>query len=98
MTNKHIGSNFDDFLKEEGIYDECKNEAMTILNDATPNHIQRMLKRQHKLYAMMERQRKEVYALAHKRPMPSNIGSMLCNMTERHEREIIEYMNNPKGV
>lgn len=23
MTNKHIGSSFDDFLKEEGIFDEA---------------------------------------------------------------------------
>jgi antitoxin HicB len=30
MTKKHhdyIGSDFDDFLKEEGIYEECKSEA-----------------------------------------------------------------------
>lgn len=25
--NKHIGSDFDDFLKEEGILEECENEA-----------------------------------------------------------------------
>lgn len=28
MKNKHKGSNFDDFLKEEGIYDECHAEAV----------------------------------------------------------------------
>lgn len=26
--NKHIGSDFDDFLKEEGIYEECAAEAV----------------------------------------------------------------------
>ncbi|NGX45709.1 MAG: hypothetical protein K940chlam2_00888 [Chlamydiae bacterium] len=26
--NKHIGSDFDDFLKEEGIYEECSAEAV----------------------------------------------------------------------
>ena len=26
--NKHIGSDFDDFLKEEGIYQECTAEAI----------------------------------------------------------------------
>lgn len=26
--NKHIGSDFDDFLKEEGIYEECSAEAI----------------------------------------------------------------------
>lgn len=26
--NKHIGSDFDDFLKEEGIYEECTAEAI----------------------------------------------------------------------
>ena len=26
--NKHIGSDFDDFLKEEGIYEECTAEAV----------------------------------------------------------------------
>lgn len=28
MKNKHRGSSFDDFLKEEGIYDECHTEAV----------------------------------------------------------------------
>lgn len=28
MTNKHIGSNFDTFLKEEGILDEAKAHAI----------------------------------------------------------------------
>lgn len=27
MKNKHIGSSFDDFLEEEGILEECKEEA-----------------------------------------------------------------------
>lgn len=27
MTNKHIGSAFDDFMKEEGLYEEATNEA-----------------------------------------------------------------------
>lgn len=27
IKNKHIGSNFDDFLEEECILDECKDEA-----------------------------------------------------------------------
>jgi hypothetical protein len=27
MKKKHIGSNFDDFLEEEGILEECKEEA-----------------------------------------------------------------------
>lgn len=26
--NKHTGSDFDDFLKEEGIYEECSAEAV----------------------------------------------------------------------
>lgn len=26
-THNYIGSDFDDFLKEEGIYEECKTEA-----------------------------------------------------------------------
>jgi len=29
MSNKHIGSSFDDFLKEEGIYDEVDAVATT---------------------------------------------------------------------
>lgn len=28
MKNKHRGSQFEDFLKEEGIYDECHAEAV----------------------------------------------------------------------
>lgn len=28
MTNKHIGSSFDDFLKEEGIYEEVTGRAI----------------------------------------------------------------------
>jgi hypothetical protein len=28
MTNKHIGSSFDDFLKEEGIHDEAHTHAV----------------------------------------------------------------------
>ena len=28
MKNKHRGSNFDEFLKEDGIYDECHAEAV----------------------------------------------------------------------
>lgn len=28
MTNKHIGSSFDDFLKEEGIHDEAHTRAV----------------------------------------------------------------------
>lgn len=28
MTNKHIGSSFDDFLKEEGIQDEAHTRAV----------------------------------------------------------------------
>ncbi|MFS8563377.1 MAG: helix-turn-helix domain-containing protein [Rhabdochlamydiaceae bacterium] len=28
MRNKHKGSNFDDFLKEEGIFEECNAEAV----------------------------------------------------------------------
>lgn len=28
MKNKHRGSNFEDFLKEEGIYEECHTEAV----------------------------------------------------------------------
>jgi hypothetical protein len=27
QKHKHIGSNFDDFLEEEGILEECKEEA-----------------------------------------------------------------------
>lgn len=27
MTNKHLGSSFDDFLKEEGIYDEVRERS-----------------------------------------------------------------------
>jgi hypothetical protein len=27
MKRKHIGSSFDSFLKEEGIYDECQERA-----------------------------------------------------------------------
>lgn len=27
MKKKHVGSNFDSFLEEEGILDECKEEA-----------------------------------------------------------------------
>lgn len=27
MKKKHVGSSFDDFLEEEGILDECKEEA-----------------------------------------------------------------------
>jgi hypothetical protein len=27
MKKNHIGSNFDDFLEEEGILEECKDEA-----------------------------------------------------------------------
>lgn len=27
MKKKHIGSNFDEFLEEEGILEECKEEA-----------------------------------------------------------------------
>lgn len=27
MNKKHIGSSFDDFLEEEGILEECKEEA-----------------------------------------------------------------------
>ncbi|MBP7073779.1 MAG: XRE family transcriptional regulator [Rhabdochlamydiaceae bacterium] len=28
MKNKHKGSSFDDFLKEEGIFEECNAEAI----------------------------------------------------------------------
>jgi hypothetical protein len=28
MVNKHRGSNFDDFLKEDGIFEECNTEAV----------------------------------------------------------------------
>ncbi len=28
MTNKHIGSNFDDFLEEEGLLEECSEAAV----------------------------------------------------------------------
>ena len=28
MKNKHRGSSFDDFLKEEGIFEECNAEAI----------------------------------------------------------------------
>lgn len=28
MKNKHRGSNFDDFLKEENLYEECHAEAV----------------------------------------------------------------------
>ncbi len=28
MKNKHRGSSFDDFLKEEGIFEECNAEAV----------------------------------------------------------------------
>lgn len=28
MTNKHIGSSFDDFLKEEGIFEEATTHAL----------------------------------------------------------------------
>ena len=28
MTNKHIGSNFDDFLEEEGLLEECTEAAI----------------------------------------------------------------------
>ncbi len=28
MKNKHRGSNFEDFLKEEGIFEECHEEAV----------------------------------------------------------------------
>ena len=28
MANKHRGSSFDDFLKEEGIFEECNTEAV----------------------------------------------------------------------
>ncbi|MGB7979059.1 MAG: helix-turn-helix transcriptional regulator [Chlamydiales bacterium] len=28
MKNKHRGSNFEDFLKEEGIFEECHAEAV----------------------------------------------------------------------
>ncbi|MBI5345559.1 MAG: XRE family transcriptional regulator [Chlamydiae bacterium] len=28
MKNKHRGSNFEDFLKEDGIFEECNTEAM----------------------------------------------------------------------
>ncbi|HSX37680.1 MAG TPA: hypothetical protein VLE95_02490 [Chlamydiales bacterium] len=28
MANKHRGSSLDDFLKEEGIFDECNTEAV----------------------------------------------------------------------
>ncbi len=28
MNNKHRGSNFEDFLKEEGIFEECHAEAV----------------------------------------------------------------------
>lgn len=28
MTSKHIGSSFDDFLKEEGIYEEATAHAL----------------------------------------------------------------------
>jgi predicted XRE-type DNA-binding protein len=28
MKNKHRGSNFDDFLKEEGLFEECNAEAV----------------------------------------------------------------------
>lgn len=30
MKNQHIGSSFDDFLKEEGILDECNAKAKKI--------------------------------------------------------------------
>jgi len=33
-------------------------------------------------------QSEEVFQLAHKRPVPPSIGSMLCNMTERHSCEM----------
>ena len=28
MENKHRGSSFDDFLKEDGIFEECNTEAV----------------------------------------------------------------------
>ena len=28
MTNKHRGSNFEDFLREDGIFEECDAEAV----------------------------------------------------------------------
>lgn len=28
MKNKHKGSSFDDFLKEEGLFEECHTEAV----------------------------------------------------------------------
>ena len=28
MSNPHIGSNFDDFLAEDGLLAECQSEAM----------------------------------------------------------------------
>jgi len=28
MANKHRGSSFDDFLKEDGIFEECNTEAV----------------------------------------------------------------------
>ena len=28
ITNKHLGSSLDDFLKEEGIYEECHTQAV----------------------------------------------------------------------
>ena len=28
MSNKHVGSSFDDFLNEEGIYEDVKSEAL----------------------------------------------------------------------
>ena len=37
---------------------------------------------------LLDKQRKEVHALVHKRPAPAGIVSMLCNMTERHTIEL----------
>lgn len=40
------------------------------------------------LYFLLERQSREVFDLAHARPVPQSLASMLCNMTERHSREV----------
>ena len=31
MKRKHIGSSLDDFLKEEGIYEDCRRESAKLL-------------------------------------------------------------------
>ena len=77
MTNKHIGSNFDDFLKEEGLLEECSEAAV---KKVIAFQIEQVMKKNHLSKTAMANKMKTSRASLDRLLDPSNYSVTLQTM------------------